>query len=206
MDAERALITRCLGGDACVIITRITTSIANVRSSSICLSPSPLVIPLLNEQTRVKTKAKQLASIEPSNPLFFSLSQATSHKPQALSAPQREVRYGGRSSRPWNRRRRPSAKQRADHGIQQSKAAYLPRARSRARGAAAVSPSAEMPLPNRKKPRLGRGRTFLHSCCCWCPCVLAGTRQSPARDGTPPSTVPEPRNRSPDSHSVLSIS
>ena len=34
-------------------------SISNVRSSSICLSPSPLVIPLLNEQTRVKTKAKQ---------------------------------------------------------------------------------------------------------------------------------------------------
>jgi hypothetical protein len=62
-----------------------------------------------------------------------------------------------------------------------------------------------MPLPNRKKPRLGRGRTFLHSCCCWCPCVLAGTRQSPARDGTPPSTVPEPRNRSPDSNTIPSF-
>jgi hypothetical protein len=102
-----------------------------VRSSSIRLSPSPLIIPLLNEQTRVKTKAKHPAGVTFQPPTqLLSLDQLSSG---------RSGRPAGRSSRPWNRR--PAS--RAGHGAHQSRLA-----RDRP-----FPPDAES-----IKPRLGRGR------------------------------------------------
>lgn len=95
------LITQRLCGN---VITTLTREKHNVRSSSIRLSPSPLVIPLLNEQMRVKNKAKHPGrSFERNSTLVHTLLSSLSA--QQVSNGQR-VRGGpaGRFSRPRNRR------------------------------------------------------------------------------------------------------
>ena len=181
---------------------------ANVRSSSICLSPSPLVIPFV-ERTNAgqdQSKAKQSSvdrTFEPSLLLPLRLSQATSSISSATGGPVR-----------WSVQ---SAMESATTTIRQ--AASGPR--NPAKQSGLPTPSAEpgggRRLPERRDAIAESKKASAGPRAHFSPLVLLLlvslrtrgdariARPAPARDGTPPSTVPEPRNRSPDSNTIPSF-